>query len=143
MIGKLIGGLMGMLVAGLPGLGLGVLAGHFFDRGLAQNLWLASPAALARARQTFFDTSFLLMGQVAKADGRVSEAEIAQAESLMRQLGISRRQRDAAIARFKEGAAANFDTAAAIDRFNRIAQALGRYRIPCCCSWWPWRWLMV
>ena len=117
MIGKLLGGLIGMLVAGFPGLALGVLAGHFFDRGLAQTLRLGSPAALARARQTFFDTSFQLMGHIAKADGRVSEQEIAQAETLMRQLGIAGEQREAAIARFKEGSAAGFDAAAAVTRF--------------------------
>lgn len=118
MIGKLLGGLMGFMVAGLPGLALGGLAGHFFDRGLAQTLGLGSPAALARARQSFFDVSFQLMGHIAKADGRVSEEEVAQAESLMRQLGITGEQRDAAIARFKEGSTAGFDTAAALARFR-------------------------
>ncbi len=118
MIGKLLGGLTGWLVAGLPGLVLGVLAGHAFDRGLTRTLGLGSPEALARARQTFFDTSFQLMGCIAKADGRVSEQEIAQAESLMRQLGITGEQRNAAIARFKEGSTAGFDVAAAIARFN-------------------------
>ncbi len=119
MIGKLIGGLMGLLVAGLPGLVLGLFAGHAFDKGLARNLGLSSPAALARARQTFFDTSFLLMGHIAKADGRVSEQEVAQAESLMRQLGIAGEQRHAAIARFKEGAAVGFEPGPSLARFNQ------------------------
>ncbi len=119
MIGKLFGGLTGLLVAGLPGLVLGLFAGHVFDKGLARNLGLGNPAALARARQTFFDTSFLLMGHMAKADGRVSEQEIAQTESLMRQLGITGEQRHAAIACFKEGAAAGFKPGPALARFNQ------------------------
>ncbi len=119
MIGKLLGGLIGLLVAGPAGLVLGLFAGHVFDKGLARNLGLGSPEALAQARQTFFDTSFLLMGHIAKADGRVSEQEIAQAESLMRQLGITGEQREAAIARFKEGAAAGFEPAPALARFKQ------------------------
>ena len=110
---------MGLLVAGLPGLILGLLAGHFFDRGLARSLGMASPERLARARETFFEVSFQLLGHVAKADGRVSEAEIAQAEALMGQLGIAGAQRDAAIACFKQGAAADFNLEEALARFNR------------------------
>ncbi len=110
---------MGMLVGGLPGLALGVLAGHVFDRGLARTLGLGSPEALARARQSFFDCSFQLMGAIAKADGRVSEEEIAQAETLMQQLGITGDQREAAIVRFKEGTAADFAIAATVSRFRQ------------------------
>lgn len=119
MFGKLIGGFIGLLVAGLAGLVIGVLAGHWFDRGLARSLGLASPGRLARARDTFFDVSFQLLGHVAKADGRVSEAEVAQAEALMRQFGIGGAQRDAAIARFKEGATPDFALEAAVARFAR------------------------
>jgi DnaJ like chaperone protein len=119
MYGKLIGGLIGLLFAGVAGLVLGMLAGHLFDRGLAGNLGLGSPARLARARATFFDTSFLLMGHIAKADGRISEAEIAQAESLMRQLGIQAEQRASAIASFKQGAGPEFQLDATIAKFNQ------------------------
>lgn len=119
MIGKLIGGLMGLLLGGFPGLLVGLLAGHWFDRGLARSLGLGSPSALARARQTFFDTSFQLLGHLAKADGRISEAEIAQAESVMQQLGIRGSQRQEAIARFRQGAAAGFDLDAAVTAFRK------------------------
>ena len=119
MFGKIIGGLLGLLVANLPGLILGVLAGHWFDRGLARSLGLASPARLLQAQKTFFETSFQLLGYVAKADGRVSEQEVAQAESLMRQLGISGEQRTAAITLFKQGSAADFQVEPVISRFNQ------------------------
>lgn len=119
MFGKIVGGLLGLLVAGIPGLVIGILAGHWFDRGLAHNLRMVSPARLAAARDTFFSVSFELLGHIAKADGRISEAEIAQAEILMKQLGIGGDQRDLAIGRFKAGAEPGFDVAAAVARFNR------------------------
>ncbi len=119
MIGKFIGGLLGLLFGGLVGLLVGLAAGHWFDRGLARTLGLGSPGALARARQTFFDTSFQLLGHMAKADGRISEEEIAGAEALMRQLGIQGAQREEAIARFREGAAAGFELDPALERFRQ------------------------
>jgi DnaJ like chaperone protein len=117
--GKIIAGFFGLLLGGLPGLLLGVLAGHFFDRGLSGQLSLASPERLARMQQTFFETAFQLLGHVAKADGRVSESEIAQAEALMRQLGIVGGRRQAAIAEFKRGAAADYELEKALSRFNQ------------------------
>lgn len=119
MFGKIIGGLLGALFGGFPGALLGVLAGHWFDRGLARTLGLGSPQAMAQARQTFFDTSFQLLGHLAKADGRISEAEVAQAEALMRQLGIQGAQREQAIALFRQGADPGFDVGAALARFQR------------------------
>lgn len=118
MIGKLIGGLTGLLLAGFPGLVVGLLAGHWFDRGLARSLGLASPAGLAQARRTFFDTSFQLLGRLAKADGRISESEIAQAESLMQQLGIRGSQRQEAIEQFQKGAATDYDLEQALATFQ-------------------------
>jgi DnaJ like chaperone protein len=116
--GKIIAGFFGLLFGGLPGLLIGVLAGHLFDRGLAGQLSLANPERLARMQQTMFETAFRLMGHVAKADGRVSEAEIAQAERLMAQLAITGERRQAAIDQFRRGAAADFDLLLALSRFN-------------------------
>ena len=48
------------------------------------------------------------MGHVAKADGRVSEREIALAESVMVRLQLSAEQRRAAIGAFKEGKSPDF-----------------------------------
>lgn len=117
--GKFIAGVLGLLVAGPLGLAVGLFVGHLFDRGLAGQFAAIRPERLAAMQRSFFDTSFRLLGHVAKADGHISEAEIAQTEALMRQLGISGDQRDAAIARFKEGAAADFDLDATLARFNQ------------------------
>lgn len=115
--GKLIAGLLGFLTLGPVGLLFGLAIGHAFDRGLWQALQAASPDNLARIQRQFFDTTFTLLGYVAKADGRVSEMEIAQAESLFRQLRLNPAQRQAAILRFKEGSEPGFDPAATVAAF--------------------------
>lgn len=115
--GKVIAGLLGFLTLGPVGLLFGLAIGHAFDRGLWQALQAASPAALAGVQRQFFDTTFTLLGYVAKADGRVSEAEIAQAESLFRQLRLNPSQRQAAILRFREGAQPGFDPEKTVTAF--------------------------
>ena len=108
-VGKVIAGVLGYLVLGPVGLLFGLVVGHAFDRGLWQALQATGPAGLLRIRSQFFDTAFTLMGFIAKADGRVSEAEIAQAESFFRQLRMAPSQRQSAIEHFKRGAALDFE----------------------------------
>jgi DnaJ like chaperone protein len=107
--GKLLGVILGWLALGPLGALVGLIVGHFFDRGLAAVRDLDSPAARAAAEQAFFETVFTLMGRLAKADGRVSEVEIAHAEQLMTKLGLNVDHRRAAIELFKRGAAADFE----------------------------------
>ncbi len=106
--GKLIGGLIGLAVAGLFGLIVGVFVGHAFDKGLMKTLQFGSPENIARIQRSFFETTFLLAGHLAKADGRVSEQEIAHTETLFQQLGLDAQQRREAIDLFRAGAAADF-----------------------------------
>lgn len=124
-MGKIVAGLIGFAVLGPVGLLFGLAIGHAFDRGLWQALQAASPEALARVQQQFFDTTFTLLGYVAKADGRVSAAEIAQAESLFAQLRLNPRQRQSAIEKFRVGAQPGFDPA---DTVAAFAKAVGPRR---------------
>lgn len=123
--GKLIAGAIGFWVLGPVGLLFGLAIGHAFDRGLWQALQAASPETLAAVQQQFFDTTFVLLGYVAKADGRVSEAEIAQAENVFRQLRLNPAQRQAAIVKFKAGTAPEFDPESTVAAF---AQRVGSRR---------------
>lgn len=107
--GKLIGGLIGLFTAGIFGLILGVIAGHYFDRALRGQAGKITPQERAQIEETFFRTVFLLMGHLAKADGRVSETEIAHTEQLMSKMALHSDHRRRAIDIFKEGAAGNFD----------------------------------
>ena len=123
--GKVIAGLIGFLAFGPAGLLFGLVLGHAFDQGLWRALQLSGPEAVHIMREQFFETTFTLLGFVAKADGRVSEAEIAQTESLFTQLRLTAAQRRTAIERFKTGSASGFDPAPTVHQFM---QCLGPRR---------------
>ncbi|WP_290525050.1 co-chaperone DjlA [Alcanivorax sp.] len=120
--GKIILGLLGMLVGGPVGLGIGLLIGHMLDRGAEQvrsfNPFRPyGPGEQASVHKALFDTVFAVMGHLAKADGRVSEDEIAQARAVMDRMQLDDEQRKAAIGLFNEGKAADFPLEATIQRF--------------------------
>ena len=118
--GKVIGGLLGLIVGGVFGLVLGALIGHMFDRGLGSAMHFASPENLKRIQTSFFRTTFLLSGHLAKADGKISQQEIQHTEQLFNQLGLSAQQRREAIALFKEGAAPGFDLDTVIAEYLEV-----------------------
>ena len=115
--GKVIGGLIGLMVAGIVGLIVGVLVGHAFDRGLATTLNFGSAGNIERIKASFFETTFLLSGHLAKSDGRVSEQEIEHTEAIFDQLGLDAEQRKRAIELFRQGATADFHIEPAISAF--------------------------
>lgn len=119
-MGKLIGGILGLLVGGPLLAILGVFVGHMFDKGRALQEIMGSPEMRARTSQSFFETTYTLLGYLAKADGRVSEAEVAQTEALMTQMGLSAEQRREAIGFFKQGTAADYDPRATLEAFRAI-----------------------
>lgn len=122
---RLLGGLLalGLLVfsiasAAVVGAGIfiiGILLALFAGRG--RGPWRMVMRDSSAARQTFFETAFILMGHVAKSDGRVSEQEIALTEQLMTRLGLTATHRQEAIALFKRGAAPGFDVDAQLREF--------------------------
>jgi len=59
-------------------------------------------------QSVFFKTVFTLMGKLAKADGRVSENEIAHVEKFMQQLNMSPNHRKKAIKHFQTGAKVDY-----------------------------------
>lgn len=123
MFGKLIGGLLGYLVGGGSFLlaALGVLVGHIFDTGYkqAQLRLRPSPEQLKKIQDTFFKTVFQLLGHLAKADGRISEAEIQQTEAFMAQMGLTAEHRREAIELFKAGSQPDFDVQTTITTFKQ------------------------
>ena len=115
--GKLLGAIFGLLAAGIPGLVIGLLVGHAFDRGLGKTLLMGSPANVQRIRESFFETTFLLCGHLAKADGRISRSEIDHTEDLIAQMRLDGGQRQRAIELFRRGAAPGFDVEGTVRRF--------------------------
>ncbi len=118
--GKLAGGAFGFLLGGPLGALLGAALGHNFDKGL-DRLEQVGPGFEARERvQTaFFTATFTVLGHLAKADGRVSRAEIAFAEQVMRRLSLDDAQRAAAIALFREGKRPDFPLFGVLDQLRR------------------------
>lgn len=116
-IGKVVGGLLGYMAGDWVGALIGVLLGHWIDRGLAGAS--RRGGRLRELHRVFFRTTFQAMGYVCKADGRVSEAEIAIAEAIMGHMSLSEAQRQEAIAHFHAGKAEGFDLDAALDDFRR------------------------
>ncbi len=105
-LGKIVGGLIGLLLLRHPlGVVLGMLAGHLFDNGT----FALRSSPRRRVAQSFFDHLFAFVGALAKADGRVSEREIAATEQLMQRLGLDAAQRRDAIHRFNAGKTPGFD----------------------------------
>ena len=111
-LGKLTGGLIG-LAFGPIGLAVGVLLGHQFDRAQEDDDEPgAPPADVTAISERFFRATFRVMGCVAKADGRVSEQEIAAARAVMADLRLNALQVREAIALFTAGKQPDFDLAA-------------------------------
>jgi DnaJ like chaperone protein len=108
MMVKIIAAFMGWQVAGLFGAMIGFYIGHFFDRGLSGFSRPLSAQQQQRVGACYFETTFTLLGYLAKADGRVSEEEISQAEALMSRMGLNAEHRQQAIGLFKVGANSNF-----------------------------------
>jgi len=123
--GKVIGGLIGLVAGSIPGLLIGVLVGHAFDRALGNALSLGSPENVERVKTSFFETTFLLSGYLAKVDGRISQSEIDHTEQVIAQMGLGAQQRKLAIELFRRGAASDFAMEPVVAAFVRSG---GRHR---------------
>ena len=127
--GKLIGGIIGLLISkgSLLGLSLGVLVGHQFDKGFAGTgpsggFGGFSRVSPARRQKVFFETVFMAMGHLAKADGRVSEEEIRAARSYMHAMRLGPEDVRAAIALFSRGKDPGFPIDAQIAELAGVCQ---------------------
>src|SRR5579864_9827107 len=90
-IGKVVGGLLGALTLGPIGAALGVLLGHQFDED-GPGVFGGTAEELSAIGDRFFRATFRVMGYLAKADGRVSEQEIAAARAVMNELRLNELQ---------------------------------------------------
>lgn len=118
--GKIIGGLIGLFTLGPFGAALGAVLGHQYDQGAAR----PGVGAANNFGAHFFTATFEVMGHIAKADGRVSEREIAAARSVMAALRLDEASVRVAIACFQRGKQPAFDFAGAVQSIRRAC--LGR-----------------
>jgi len=109
--GKVIGALIGLLLfRSAWGAIIGLVLGHFYDQSVSgRRRPAASASGMVEVGQRFFTATFEVMGHVAKADGRVSEAEIAAARKVMTELRLDGAQVHAAIQHFTRGKNPGFD----------------------------------
>ncbi|GMW07045.1 MAG: co-chaperone DjlA [Gammaproteobacteria bacterium] len=128
-IGKIAGGLLGYAVTrNIVGVVVGVILGHQFDRGLSAG----RNGSRRRARQApsvdrqrlFFETTFLVMGHLAKVDGRVSEAEIGAARGVMRRMRLGEHEMRLAIDLFNTGKKPDFPVD---EQVHRLQQRCGNH----------------
>lgn len=110
--GKLLGAILGYVLTRRPmGVLLGLILGHFWDQYVAERR--AGPRAdIAAVRETFFRAAFSIMGHVAKADGRVSEQDIAAARGIFRQFGLNEADTRAAMEFYTRGKQPDFNAEA-------------------------------
>ncbi|MGH8252419.1 MAG: co-chaperone DjlA [Steroidobacteraceae bacterium] len=120
--GKLVGAALGFWLGGPIGAALGLLVGHQFDNDGAQGGMLGADSA-ARVQALYFPAVFRVMGHVAKADGRVSEQEIAAARAVMAALRLSAEQVRQAIGYFGEGKQPDFSLDAALAELRPLLRA--------------------
>lgn len=116
--GKIFGGAFGFMIGGPLGAVLGAALGHSFDRGV-NGIEAGTGGRQERIQAAFFTATFSVMGRVAKADGRVTEAEIGLAEEIMRRMQLNPEQRQAAIRLFNEGKKPDFDLDGVLQQFRR------------------------
>ncbi len=114
--GKIIGGIAG-LATGRPLLALlGLFLGHQFDRGLADRFsqFRAEGEGTITLPDGFARALFMVMGHIAKSDGRVTDDEIRAARALMHRLNMGPTQIRRAIVWFDEGKSPDFPLQATI-----------------------------
>lgn len=112
--GKVVGGAIGLFAGGPVGAAVGVLLGHQFDEyvgGPSTGPRLRSDPDSLAVGEHFFRSAFRVMGHVAKADGRVSESEIAAARAVMSDLRLNDFQVRTAIEHFNAGKQTEFNLA--------------------------------
>jgi len=116
--GKVIGAIIGLLVFRSPwGALIGAILGHFYDQSVSVVRRSGGGAGVLEIGERFFTATFEVMGHVAKADGRVSEEEIAAARKVMAELRLDGAQIHAAIHHFSRGKSAEFDLESTMQQF--------------------------
>jgi len=118
--GKVIGGVLGLAALGPWGAVLGAFIGHQFDSGAGFGNLLGDGADPAQVNALFFPTTFRVMGHIAKADGRVSEQEIASARAVMQALHLNHAQMLSAMGYFNEGKQPGFQFEEAMGQLRRV-----------------------
>lgn len=119
-IGRIVGFLLGWAMGKWLGAAIGFAAGYYFDRAWKNFRAQFNPEQRRKVELAMFHTIFPLLGRMAKADGRVSEAEIQAAEVMMDRMQLTADLREEAKRLFKQGVQPDFDLSASMAEFISI-----------------------
>lgn len=121
---KLIGAIIGLTIYGLPGAILGWIAGSLLSTLISDGPRALKPGGRQEIREerqaVFLKTLFQLMGRLAKADSRVTQAEIDHVEQFMLQLGMTAEHRKQAIGYFQGGVREDFPVEESLEYFLKV-----------------------
>lgn len=106
---------LGILILGLFGALIGLIYAAFSGR--LPQFSFSNPFTAQQRQAVFLETVFVLMGKLAKADGRISQIEIDHVEAFIKKMGMSAEHRQEAIRQFKRGADPAFDITATLNNF--------------------------
>jgi DnaJ like chaperone protein len=127
--GKIIGAVLGYLVGrGMLGAIVGLVLGHQFDRANQRRRVISRAGSglrgggdTAALRRDFFESTFQVMGHVAKSDGRVTEQEIDAARAAMRRFSLSEADLVRAMELFAAGKQPDFPLEDTLQRLRQLA----------------------
>jgi len=118
--GKIAGAALGLVAGGPLGILVGALIGHQFDRGWRGIRTQSFEGLDARVQSQLFAASFQLMGYLAKADGRISEAEIRAARAVMHEMRLEPARIRQAINHFTAGKQPGFVLAPVLAQLSEL-----------------------
>ena len=123
-LGKFIGGTFGFLMGGPMGALFGAAVGHQFDQGEGRGPFQAEVGSVEhyKAQMAFFTAVFSVMGHIAKADGRVNEAEIEFTRKAMTRMQLNEDMRKTAMRLFNEGKRVDFPLDDVLRQFRSECQ---------------------
>ena len=104
---KLIIAFLGYYLFGFFGALFGFFIGSSIDRARNYGIGGINPLGNAQRQAVFFESVFVLMGKLAKADGHISKDEINHVEDFIQKMGMTSEHRKLAIQQFKQGSTAS------------------------------------
>lgn len=82
----------------------------------------AQKSRLGKVEGIFFHTVFILLGYIAKSDGKVNQVEVNLTETYMEKMGLNDQRRREAIDLFKMGAKPAFDFNETLAEFHQLSE---------------------
>ncbi|MGB0893726.1 MAG: co-chaperone DjlA [Parashewanella sp.] len=116
--GKLFGAIIGFMFGRFFGAILGLWLGHMYDKRKGFEGFIKTAA---KRQGQFFNSTFAVMGHVAKASGQVTETDIRIATMLMDQMRLQGQMRKDAQNAFRKGKQPDFDIKQCLSEFRQVA----------------------